>query len=179
MVSLPENNMTSKGFTLTELMVVAAIIALLTSLILTNLGNSKAKARDAERVQEMKTLQTALELYQLEFGYPNPGDDGIARNHVSNGENSLTEIMQGLTDEGFLAEIPTPPTGSAYPNEFYYYQTTGEGGDYSCQGNSLAQRDTPYILYFVAELPQKLPKLIDNSSLELDQSVFNMYCLTI
>lgn len=162
--------MKSKGFTLIELMVVSAIIALLTSIILGSLGEAKAKGRDSERVQEIKTLQTAIELYQLEFGYPNPGSTGLAKSG-----SSLTSTMQGLVTEKFLSEIPLPPHGSAYANEFYYYQTTPAAGDYSCQGKSLASGDIPYILYFVTERPQNLPPLIDQNGEEF----FNTYCLTV
>ncbi len=164
--------MKTRGFTLIELMVVGAIIALITSVILGSLGDAKAKSRDSERIQEMKTLQTALELYQLEFNYPAPSG-GLAKG------SSLTSAMQNIVAERFLSVIPTPPKGSSYPNEFYYYQTTDTAGNYSCLGKSLALGDIPYILYFSAERPQNLPKLINNSSLNLDQSVTNMYCLTI
>jgi len=162
--------MKTRGFTLIELMVVSAIIALLTSVILGSLGEAKAKSRDSERVQEMKTLQTALELYRLEFGYPTVVE-GLAKS-----PGNLTSVMQNLVTEQFLSEIPIPPKGSSYLDEFYYYQTTPNDDNYTCQGKSLASGDIPYILYFSAERPQNLPKLIDSDN---NTEVTNMYCLTI
>jgi type II secretion system protein G len=161
-----------KGFTLVELMVVSSIIALLASVVLGSLGNAKAKARDTERVQEMKNLQTALELYRLENGYPIPGD-GLAYTTGTN-DNSLSQVMIGLVTEGFLSEIPTPPKGG-FINEDYTYQTENDSGnDFICQGKSLSSGDIPYIFYFYLELPQNLPKLYNGIN-----EVPNTYCLTV
>jgi prepilin-type N-terminal cleavage/methylation domain-containing protein len=53
-----------KGFTLIELLVVIAIIGLLASVVLAALGSSRTTARDTSRVQAVKELQKALELYR-------------------------------------------------------------------------------------------------------------------
>ncbi len=60
------------GFTLIELMVVITIIGLLASTVLASLTTARAKARDAARVQVVKELQKALELYRNANGgnYP-------------------------------------------------------------------------------------------------------------
>lgn len=52
-----------KGFTLTELLVIVAIIGIFASVISPNLLESRAKARDAKRVSELKDLEQAVELY--------------------------------------------------------------------------------------------------------------------
>src|SRR3954464_9740768 len=52
-----------KAFTLIELMITVAIIALLTAIILTNLNQPKVRARDAKRVSDIGQLQLALELF--------------------------------------------------------------------------------------------------------------------
>lgn len=60
-----------KGFTLIELLVVVAIIGVLATLILGSLNSAQAKARDARRVSDIKTIQNALEMYYLDNGtYP-------------------------------------------------------------------------------------------------------------
>ena len=61
-----------KGFTLIELMVVITIIGLLASTVLASLANSRKAARDVSRVQAVKELQKALELYRNDNGgsYP-------------------------------------------------------------------------------------------------------------
>ncbi len=55
-----------KGFTLIELLVVVAIIGVLASIVLSSLNEARAKARDARRLSDIKTIQTALELYFLD-----------------------------------------------------------------------------------------------------------------
>ena len=65
-----------KGFTLIELLVVMAIIATLAAFSTILFNNAKAKARDAKRKQDMRSLQAALFLYSRDhFGiYPScPG----------------------------------------------------------------------------------------------------------
>ena len=59
----------NKGFTLIELLVVVAIIGVLASIILSSLNSARAKARDARRESDIKTIQTALEMYYLDHGY--------------------------------------------------------------------------------------------------------------
>lgn len=59
------------GFTLIELTVVIAIIALFSVMVLASLGESKEKSRNAQAQQEALQLQNSLELYRAEHGtYP-------------------------------------------------------------------------------------------------------------
>ena len=52
-----------RGFTIIELLVVIAIIAMLASLAFIRLDGVRTRARDAEREQKIKTIQSALTLY--------------------------------------------------------------------------------------------------------------------
>jgi len=53
----------SCGFTLMEVLVVVAIIALLASVIMSSLNTARSKSRDSRRVADIKQLQLALSLY--------------------------------------------------------------------------------------------------------------------
>src|SRR3989338_10384381 len=51
-----------RGFTLIELLVVIAIIGLLASIVVVSLSGSRAGARDAKRISDLRGLQQAMEL---------------------------------------------------------------------------------------------------------------------
>lgn len=58
----------SVGFTLIELLVVISIIGLLSSIVLTSVNSARAKARDARRKSDLRTISLALELYYDKYG---------------------------------------------------------------------------------------------------------------
>jgi prepilin-type N-terminal cleavage/methylation domain-containing protein len=62
-----------KGFTLIEILIVVAIIAILASVVLVGLGPTQQAGRDARRLSDLRGVQTALELYFSSCGfYPGP-----------------------------------------------------------------------------------------------------------
>ncbi len=52
-----------KGFTLVELLIVIAIIAILSVTAYVALGGQTSKARDSRRMQDLSAVQNALEIY--------------------------------------------------------------------------------------------------------------------
>ena len=60
------------GFTLIELLVVIAIIGTLSGMVLVAMTDTRARARDARRVNDIYQIRKALELYYAENAiYPN------------------------------------------------------------------------------------------------------------
>src|SRR3954466_5528320 len=107
-----------KAFTLIELMITVAIIALLTAIILTNLNQPKVRARDAKRVSDVAQLQLALELFFDRCNrYP------IKETNLSlvPGWTDAPKLMDGgngcptnITLLTFTSKIPTPQTTGDY-----------------------------------------------------------------
>lgn len=60
-----------QGFTLIELIVVVVIVSILVTLLTANYVGAVAKGRDAQRMNDLKQIQTALESYYNDNGnYP-------------------------------------------------------------------------------------------------------------
>lgn len=62
-----------QGFTLIEILIVVAIIAILASMVLVGLGPLQRRGRDARRLSDLRQLQNGLELYFAKnSAYPTP-----------------------------------------------------------------------------------------------------------
>lgn len=151
----------NKGFTLIELLIVVAIIGMLSAIVLGNLNASKEKSRDAQRIQTIRQIQTALELYRTDTGsYPNQ-DVSTA---------SWPTGMETILD-GYLSDIPDDPSGL----NVAYYGTKASLFVLGCDEAGNGDFNNPlyeYLLTFETEssLSDKLPVLytlsnpVDNTS---------------
>lgn len=136
-----------KGFTLIELMVSIAIVAILTALIIVNIASSRMKARDAKRVSDIGQLQLALEQYFTKNGvYPtlnqystlvptyisafpkdpltnSTADYVYAPDGNNNYDYILSIDLEKATNEGLSTTrygIDCDPDGTLYNNGFIY-----------------------------------------------------------
>jgi len=90
----------SYGFTLIELLVVISIIGVMTSAVLATLSEARAKARDSQRYETVRSIINALELYQLQYGkYP---CHNTAYSYNPN-------FLKPLVDAGYLPAYPKDP----------------------------------------------------------------------
>lgn len=76
-----------KGFTLIELMVVIAIIGFMSAVILASINTARIKARDTQRIAELRNIEKAMNLYAL-------SNNGIM---YSNGFTSWSSLALGQT----------------------------------------------------------------------------------
>ncbi len=110
-------NKIKKSFTLVELMVVVAVIAILATALLIGLGGARKKARDAKRLSSVKEIQNVLELYYAKEGnYPSGG---------------YSNLKTELASEGIISnenQLPTDPLGTAEYK--YIYNNCNNGQDY-------------------------------------------------
>lgn len=109
-----------KAFTLIELLVVIAIIGLLSSVVFASLNSARGKARDVKRMQDLRQISTALQLYYDAYGsYPPSHSD------YSSGDSS-SSFMSELVSAGFLPSVPRDPQS---PSRLYYYYNYGAGNN--------------------------------------------------
>jgi len=107
------------GFTLIELLVVIAIIGLLASIILASLSTARSKGLDAERISDVKSLETAMELYYNDHGtYPQSAGS-------SNGDVVLSDPT--LNADLVPTYIASMPAILVADGDHYYGVGTGGG----------------------------------------------------
>ncbi len=109
----------NRGFTVIELLVVTAIIGLIASIVLVQLSNTRGRARDAEREQEIKTIQNALAIYAVNAGrYP-----------VYSGELTGSDaVSMALRDENAISQMPLDPLNTG---DYKYNYESADGTTYT------------------------------------------------
>ena len=116
------------GFTLVELLVVVAIIGLLAGLVTANVGSARAKARDAARQADLRSMQTAIELAVASTGIlpglTNNGTGGGGTTFLSNANNVNQNQWIPSLAPNYLARVPTDPRNDSI---YFYRYVTGSG----------------------------------------------------
>lgn len=154
----------NKGFTLIELLVVVAIIGLLSSIVISSLNDARAKARNAKRALEMKSILTAINLYYNEYGclpitrgsicgvakedpVYNEYEDGHGWDYSSKILNG--SFMNFLKRAGFMNEVPVDPINDLVPAPI---ESSGYAFKYYCYGNGpklVYWTESPRVLVYV------------------------------
>lgn len=116
------------GFTLIELMVVISIIVAISSIVLTNINDSRKRSRDALRVQQAAQVQRALELFFSEHGrYPDVANDGLDTNGEIVGSGGAFDVLiqphlsAPQSDPLWDSTLGDAPANYPTPNTHYYY----------------------------------------------------------
>jgi general secretion pathway protein G len=121
-----------KGFTLIELLIVIMIIAVLAGLILSVLNSQgiRGKARDSQRIADLKKMQASLELYFSDNRqYPNPGSGNWV---IIDGADGLSAALEA----GYISDVPVDPihvggnTGPCNTPERNRYNYWSDGDTY-------------------------------------------------
>jgi type II secretion system protein G len=119
-----------KGFTLIEILVVLAIIGLLASIVIVRANTTRARARDAERVSEIKSLQNALELYFTNNnGFPITSSAVILDGQDGANNSVETDLISART----IPAIPSDPNNSGNFQYRYLQNDANNGATYEIQ----------------------------------------------
>ena len=102
-----------KGFTLIELIVAAAIIGILASIVMASLNEARKKARDAQRMSDLQQVQLALRQYKDVHGrypdYPNGVRISYMQREDVNDPTQNGELLK------FFSKVLVDPFDTAYP----------------------------------------------------------------
>ncbi|MDZ7828510.1 MAG: type II secretion system major pseudopilin GspG [Halofilum sp. (in: g-proteobacteria)] len=110
------------GFTLIEVMVVVAILAILAAVVVPRVMDEPAKARRAKVQQDIRAIESALDLYKLDnYRYPTT-DQGLEA--LVSPPSSGPE-PENYKEGGYLRKLPEDPWGNPYR-----YLRPGEHGEF-------------------------------------------------
>ena len=112
---------TQQGFTLLEIIVVVAIIAILAAYIAPKVAGRVDDARISKAKSDIRVLESSLELYKLDnFTYPTSAQGLDALVNKPSGD-SLKNWREG----GYIKKLNKDPWGNAYQ-----YQYPGSNGEF-------------------------------------------------
>lgn len=109
------------GFTLLEIIVVVAIIAILAAYIAPKVAGRVDDARISKAKSDIRVLESSLELYKLDnFSYPS-SDQGLEALVTKPGGAEMKNWRKG----GYVKKLSKDPWGNEYQ-----YQFPGSNGDF-------------------------------------------------
>ena len=100
-----------KGFTLIEIMVVVAILAILGATVVPLILDRPDQARVVKAKQDIRAIEAALDLYKLDnFNYPTT-DQGL---EALVSPPTIDPVAPNWKDGGYLKKLPKDPWGREY-----------------------------------------------------------------
>ena len=109
----------SHGFTIVELLIVIVVIGILAAISIVAYNGIAAKARDAQREQDVKTIAKALEMYYTDNGYypasycaPScPSPKKINASWATTSDGSWNVLEAALVPK-YISKLPKDPSAS-------------------------------------------------------------------
>jgi type II secretion system protein G len=132
-----------RGFTIVELLIVIVVIGILAAITIVAYNGVQARARDSQRLSDVKTIMKALEIYKINNGsYPAPNSTPNAAGwEVTTNGTTATNFLSALVSANGVTKIPLDPTNTGNPanlnplwnaNEYEYFYYRYPAGTNSC-----------------------------------------------
>jgi len=116
-----KNRNKQQGFTLIEVMVVVVILGILAAVVVPRIMDNPDKARITKAKQDIRALESALNLYRLDnYKYPTTDQGLEALVNAPSDSEASGNYKQG----GYIRKLPKDPWG-----QDYLYLSPGEHGE--------------------------------------------------
>lgn len=115
--------MEKRGFTLIEVLIAVAIIAVLTGITLSSAAALQRNSRDAKRASDLSSLQVALQQYYADQNYYPLS--GLLAGQLSLSGSNFSSPNGSIV---YLNKIPSDPLGLSSPYVYVPLDSTGEIG---------------------------------------------------
>ena len=159
-----------RGFTFIEIMVVVSVISMLSSVVLASVTPARAKARDSQRIQQVRQIDLAIQLYKATKGHA-PELNGCQIQAVAMQESSVVSGCIAISTQGtgvgtpwrafqdqlapYLTPLPVDPCSSCVSggqNALGYTYVSPAAMQYYCSvNNNCTADDSSYQIYTLLE----------------------------
>jgi prepilin-type N-terminal cleavage/methylation domain-containing protein len=117
----------NRGFTLIEILIVVAIIAILASIVIVGLGPAQQSGRDARRVADLQNIRNGLQLYYDKCGFY-PGSSNCAAG--APGGSSWSSFQTTLANSGIGIASNGIPSDPSTNRSYAYAYLTSDNSSY-------------------------------------------------
>ncbi len=124
---MPRPQRQQHGFTLIEIMIVVVILGVLAAIVVPRIMDRPDQARQVRARQDLRLIQSALDLYKLDnFRYPST-DQGL---EALVSRPTLAPVPAHWKTGGYLERLPKDPWG-----RLYQYLSPGRHGEFDLWSN--------------------------------------------
>jgi prepilin-type N-terminal cleavage/methylation domain-containing protein len=172
---MSKNIRSHSGFTLIEILIVVAIIAILSSVVLIGLGPTQKSGRDARRLSDLHEVQTGLELYYGKCGfYPSTTLNGGCP-LTCNSAVGYKDMSTALTGSGIgVSSVPQDPVSG----HTYYYGTDQNCSKYLLMAK-LENKDNSVFVNYTAPSSTDFRGDFSTADIDCSTSTTPNYCLAL